>query len=485
VKLIRSVLLTVLTTAALLLTGFSPQSPSASSSADSDPRLQSAYRFEQDNWIYVHLEGPPRQVGFQHGYLLANEIGNAFNAIKFHDVYRTKRDWDFYRGVARDILWPHIEQEYRDELNGIVEGAKARGVKMDIYDLVALNAFEEVPDYYVPELNKKSHLQNAPHLSAPGNCSAFVATGSYTKDHQVVIAHNNWTSVIPGARWRIVFDIVPEHGNRILMDGFPGVIASDDDFGINSAGIIVTETTIAQFSGFDPSGKPEFVRARKAQQYANSIDDYLRIMLDGNNGGYANDWLLADRKTGEVARFELGLKNHRVWRTKDGYFVGSNFPSDPKLIKEETTFDVNDASSSMNARHARWDQIMAQHKGRIDAKMAQQFLSDHYDTFEKKEEANERTLCGHVETSPRGVKEWDWGPYHPGGTVQAKSADASMVNGNQMSMYARTGHACGADFIKDDFLRKHPEYHWQAPVLTDMKSGPWSLFRSGQKQQAK
>jgi len=26
-------------------------------------------------------------------------------------------------------------------------------------------------------------------------------------------------------------------------------------------------------------------------QYAESIDDYVRIMVDRNNGGYANDWL--------------------------------------------------------------------------------------------------------------------------------------------------------------------------------------------------
>src|ERR1039458_3463065 len=98
-----------------------------------------------------------------------------------------------------------------------------------------------------------------------------------------------------------------------------------------------------QFSGFDPNGIPEFVRGRKALQYSSSIDDYVRIMLDGNNGGYANDWLIGDRKTGEVARFELGLKDHQVWRTKDGYFVGSNFPSDPKLTKEETKFDPRDS----------------------------------------------------------------------------------------------------------------------------------------------
>ena len=78
----------------------------------------------------------------------------------------------------------------------------------------------------------------------------------------------------------------------MLMDGFPGVITSDDDFVVNSAGLMITETTISNFHGWDPNGKPEFVRARKAMQYAGSIDDYVKIMLDGNNGGYANDWLL-------------------------------------------------------------------------------------------------------------------------------------------------------------------------------------------------
>ena len=95
---------------------------------------------------------------------------------------------------------------------------------------------------------------------------------------------------------------------------------------------MVTETTITQFEGWDPDGKPEFVRARKAMQYSRSIDDFVRIMLDGNNGGYANDWLIGDNKTGEIALFELGLKNHSVQRTKDGCFFGANFPVSPKLL---------------------------------------------------------------------------------------------------------------------------------------------------------
>ena len=36
------------------------------------------YRFERDGWIYVHLEGSPLEIGYQHGYLLAPEVARRF-----------------------------------------------------------------------------------------------------------------------------------------------------------------------------------------------------------------------------------------------------------------------------------------------------------------------------------------------------------------------------------------------------------------------
>ncbi len=445
--------------------------------ARSQERLRGAYRFERGGWIYAHLEGEPANIGFQHGYLLAPEIADALAAVQRSDTHQTKRDWEFFRRAAHDMLWPKIDAEYQAELKGIVEGLRARGVSMDLDDLVALNAFEELPDYYVPWYNQQHNVAGAPKLSSPGNCSAFVATGSYTRDHQIVIAHNNWTSYLHGERWRIIFDIVPQRGYRILMDGFPGVIASDDDFGINSDGLMITETTIAQFIGWDPHGTPEFMRARKALQYASSIDDYVKIMVDGNNGGYANDWLLGDRKTGEVAQFELGLKHFRVWRTKDGYFVGSNWARDPQLLAEETTFDPHNPETSPNARRTRWEQIMKEAKGKIDVSLAEKLLADHFDAYQKKEGADERTLCGHTDVSPRGVQVWEWDPYYPGGAVQGKATDSAMTA--RMSFSARLGHPCGQDFLVQPFLAAHPEYNWQAPLLRDMKAGPWTAFRSG------
>src|ERR1700693_3672917 len=57
-------------------------------------------------------------------------------------------------------------------------------------------------------------------------------------------------------------------------------------------------------------------------------------------------------------------------------------------------------------------------------------------------------------------------------------ADSRMAE--NMSSVARAGHPCGADFHAEDFLKEHPEYSWQKPLLRDMKAGPWTKFRSGQ-----
>jgi len=434
-------------------------------------RLRKASRSgERSGWIQVHLEGSPADIGFQHGYLLAPEIKDNFKAISTELVHDEKRDWEFFRKTAREVFWPHIEQEYRDELNGIVDGLAAHGVKLDAWDIVAMNAWLELP-YYDKALSK---APGAPTGAGPGDhCSAFVATGSYTKDGRIVIGHNNWTSYSSGERWNIMFDIVPAKGSRFIMDGAPGLIHSADDFGINAAGIVITETTISGFSGFDPGAVPEFVRARKAMQYSASIDDFARLMKEGNNGGYANTWLVADRKNNEIASLELGLKNVTLQRSKDGFFVGSNFPADPKLVKEETDFDVNDKSKSENARHARWLTLMDQYKGKIDVAAGQKFLSDHFDTYEGKVDASERTLCGHIEASPRGMGTWQ-APYAPAGAVQNKVTDAAGAE--KLSLTAALGHACGVSYKSSEHLTKHPEFAWMKEILRDMPARGWTRF---------
>jgi hypothetical protein len=461
---------------------------------DANPATSgSGYRFSSGGWTYVHLEGDPGQIGFQHGQLLAREIEDLVHVAQVENIHSTKRSWEFYRETSRKVFWPHIDAEYQQEISGIARGVQSRGIKLDEWDIVALNATlgGELPFYYVPWLEKheqaeheqakREHAANAPHLVPEGHCSAFIATGSYTKDGKIVIAHNNWSSYAEGSRWTIMFDIQPAHGHRMLMDGAPGVITSQDDFGINDAGLLITETTITQFEGFDPDGKPEFVRSRKAMQYASSIDEYVSIIKDGNNGGYANDWLIGDRKTGEIAYLELGLKNTPLWRSKDGYFISSNFARDPQLIRDETPgFDPNNLSRSENARRITWEKRIAGSKGQIDVDLAEKFLADHVDSYTGKTEADSRSLCGHIDKDPQGVPEWDDEAYYPDGAVTGKVTDSDLAA--RMALIGHAGHPCGEDFLAAPFLAAHPEFSYLKPILKDMKSGPWTTFTAGERK---
>jgi hypothetical protein len=289
------------------------------------------------------------------------------------------------------------------------------------------------------------------------------------------MAHNNWSEYVIGERWNIIMDIVPEKGNRIFMDALPGFIHSGDDFNINSAGLIVTETTISAFSGFDSTGTAEFIRARQAIQYSSTIDEWVSIMEDKNNGGYANDWLIGDNKTGEIARFELGLKNHFLERTKDGYFVGANFPVNEKLIKEETSFDPSKPDESANMRRLRWDELMKDYRGKINIESAKAFMGDHYDMYRKQEKAGRFSLCGHIDEDNTGITGLTWdAPYFPAGAVQGKVTDGNAAK--EMQFWAIMGHPCGEPFIVNSFLDSHPEYNYQKEFLRDMPGEEWTLF---------
>ena len=441
--------------------------------------LAKASRVDTNGWINVHLEGTPREIGFQHGWLLAPEIDDLLKALAHFLEGSTKRDWAFFRGAAERMFWPKLEAEYQEEIEGIVAGPSGPAPPLrrtTAIDITVLNGWIELAWYYVPYLDEHGQ-EGRRRQQGPGYCSAFIATGSWTEGGGIVIGHNNWVDYIIGSRWNVIADIVPATGHRILMDGMPGAIHSGDDFVMNGAGLVYTETTMGTFKGFREEGTPEFARARKAAQYAASIDDFVRIMSADNNGAYANDWLVGDTKTGEIAKFELGLKNQRLWRTTDGYFVGSNFPGDEKVIAEETTFNAG-RQGAVRAREesalgAADGGVQGLHRRRGRRSSSRPTTS----TWPRGRRDPTATCSAATSTRIRKARPSSAGrPSPPPDRSRAKSTSSALVK--EMKMWAHMGHPCGRDFIAADFLAKHPEFAWQKPYLKDLKASPWTLFEA-------
>jgi hypothetical protein len=455
----------------------------AAAAAD-DPvkRYEKGYRFEQDGWIYLHIEGAPFERGVQHGYLLAPELEKILKNMR-HLIYQdTGKEWAFFVQAAEKLFAPWLDPEYRAEIRGIAAGARKAGVQVTWQDILAWNGYSELVDYWWP--NAITKYRYAPRLPAQSDrCSAFLATGKATKDGKIVMAHNSWDNFEKGQFYNLILDILPEKGYRILMQSVPGYIDSFSDFFVTGAGIMGTETTIGGFGLFEEKAAPEFLRVRKAMQYSWTLDDFVRILKHRNNGGYANSWLLADTKTGEIMRFELGLKFSNVERTKDGWFIGFNAPLDPRIRNLECgNTGFADIRRHQGARQVRLTQLMRQHHGRIDTEIAKQILADHYDVYLKKDNPCSRTVDGHYELDDRAFMSQPGRPlpFQPRGTVDGKVMDSDLAK--DMSFWARFGNSSGMPFQAEAFLKEHIQWEHLRGYLEDRPSRPWSLFLAGERK---
>jgi hypothetical protein len=268
----------------------------------------------------------------------------------------------------------------------------------------------------------------------------------------------------------------------MFMQSAPGWIDSFADFFVTSTGIMGTETTIGGFNQYDPDGVPEFVRARLAMQHAETLTDFVGTMLEHNNGGYANSWLLADTYSGDIMRFELGLKYHNIeMNPKSGYFIGFNAPIDPRIRNMEcSNTGYADVRRHQGARQVRLDQMIKGHYGDIDAvRVAQDILADHHDVYREQRgksiliNPGSRTICGHYERDPREYMSQPGRPlpFQPRGAVDGKTMDSDMAE--NMEMWARWGNSCGTPFNAEEHINKHPQWEYLRGYLKSHPGHDW------------
>jgi hypothetical protein len=440
--------------------------------------LRAAERHERAGWVYLHVEGGPRERGFQHGYLLAKEIAECLRVVRAHWRHDSSMEWSWLIAHTKGFIEPGIDSENRAELQGIADGMKAAGLPMTYDEIVTYNAELELELYWWP-LAAKKLTDNIDVVRKPRqSCSSFIATGRMTRDGGIVLGHNTMGDYVEAVA-NVVIDIKPAGGHRILMQTQPGWIHSGTDFFITDAGLVGSETTIGGFKHFSEKGVPEFVRMRRATQDAANVDQWCAIMKRGNNGGYANAWLLGDVNTGEIARLELGLKYTGFERTNDGFFIGSNIAEDPHILRLETDSRDDDIRLSDVARRVRWKQLMKENAGKIDLALGEKMEGDCYDTCLKEEKPDSRTLSGHfeLETELRAPSPGEV-PFHPNGSFDAKVVDSRMAKA--MSFAARWGSADGSSFDAPAFLAAHPQFDWLEGYLKSRPAEPWVEFKTGE-----
>ena len=452
-------------------------------------KVKNGISYEMNGWIYVSIKGKPKERGYAYGLLVADEMKRVKKIQEFitYNDYGVK--WQFFIEASAKYFKPKIMEhfkEFYEEMVGFSEGCSAAGTKMSVDEVIAWNNSMTLTDGWFANMPDEERIavfgegatkgSGGKEGGAPDKCSAFMANGDWTADGKIVVSHNNFSNFVDGQLARVVLDLKPEKGNRMLIQGFVGWMWSGTDFFVTSKGIIGTETTIGGFNAYE-NNIPISCRIRNAMQYGNTLDDYVKMLLDGNSGDYANSWLFGDTKTNEILRLELGLRFHNVERTKNGYFIGFNAPYDPRIRNLEcanTGFD--DIRRHQGARRVRLDDLMDEWKGKIDIEIAKKILSDHYDVYLNKENPCSRTVCSHYELDAREYMSDPTRPkpYQPRGALDGNVCDTTMAK--NMSFSLRWGNSCGIPFDKNKFCDEHREWAYLREYLEDRPQQPWTVF---------
>jgi hypothetical protein len=300
-------------------------------------------------------------------------------------------------------------------------------------------------------------------------CSSFISI----ENGNIIMAHNTHTDYLTGKTASIVMDIIPEKGNRMVMQTSPGFICSGMDWFICDNGIIGCESTIGDINYNPEFGAPYYCRIRQAMQYGNSLDDYVKIMLENNAGDYPCSWFLGDTKRKEIMMFELAFKTHSVERKREGVFYGVNSVMDPKMRSKETVDkDFGNTETSSGARNMRMHYLLFEkYAGKMTIANAKKIITDHYDVYlDENTDGNSRTVCKHIDNINANRDD-----HYPFGCTDGKVVDTKLAR--TMSFIGRFGLPCGQSFSAKKHILKHPKYKKWEPYLEDMPSRPWSILR--------
>lgn len=439
-------------------------------------------KFYQSGWVFLHIEGDASERGYQHGYLLANELKILKKSLEYLTPINTGKPWDFFVGAAVDLFYNRIGSELLNEIQGIANGAMDNGTDISWQEILAWNGYEEMTDYWFPNTKKTSNKIRPDN----SHCSAFMAHGPATQDKSIVMAHNSWNNFEFGQFSNVILYIKPSKGNRMIMQSAPGYIESFADFFVTGAGIMGTETTIGGFNKYNKNEEPEFSRIRKAMQYTNNLDDFCDTLKNKNNGGYANAWLLGDIKSNTIMRFEIGLEYflkevnpHKDGIGRgDGWFTGFNVATSDEIRNLEcSNTGFCDVRRHQGARQVRLKQLMDQYHGSINWVIAQHIISDTYDVYLNKENnPSSRTVDGHYELDDRAFMSQAGRPlpFQPRGAVDGKVCTSHMAS--IMCLAARWGNSSGIDFNAETFLEEHPQWDYLKDYLFDRPTQDWSVF---------
>jgi|UniRef100_A0AC35GH14 hypothetical protein len=229
---------------------------------------------------------------------------------KLYKYIQQNLDWINKKIVSTpkaDLYWHHVNLTYT-QLTGIHDGYR----KLKDAEYVPNISFLLNPILMIQlsgeliDLNKALNrtFDAAVDDPEPSKCSGFLKATDGNKD--LLFSHVSMSGFHTMNRvlklYKFAYDKKNVPGHTMSFSGYPGALASADDYNLISSGLASIETTISVFheelyENVKPEGQLHcWVRSIIANRLAHNGSEWTTIFAWYNSGTYNNQWTIVDYK---------------------------------------------------------------------------------------------------------------------------------------------------------------------------------------------
>ena len=242
-------------------------------SISKDNPLDGGWLEEQNGIKIIHLSGSNYDMGYQHGYLLSDEIGISMRAqlAAFEKIgYSYERLVEIW-----NIMDDYLPNEYKEEMQGMADGSGM--------------TFEEISVMCMLPAMFNHIIEDA--------CTEISLWGDATLDGKLYHVRSfDWSLSLsdpetgtPLYNTTILIVRDPDVGYRSLIPEFPGAVGSWH--GINEKGIAIGENSCMTYDSTYHGICPWF-RMRMVLDYASNSEDAIDILTSNRTCG--TNFVLSD-----------------------------------------------------------------------------------------------------------------------------------------------------------------------------------------------
>jgi len=258
--------------------------------------------------LVVHLKGSPFIRGFQHGYLLRNQIRQLYNNYFLKELLQSSshsklKRWiilQYFKLKSRQ-LEKYIPSEFREEMRGV-----AKGSGLSYQKILLMHTFLDV----MPLLRKIKKT-----------CTNFVLLPELTQSNKLF--HGRNLGFAPRKNLfknRVIFFVEPDNGFPFVHIGWPGMCGVLT--GMNANRISLGETGVGT-EDLSKTGIPIMFLLRKIIQYSPDLWKALReISKSKRMRGYTIT--ITDGKTNSAFVAEVSARMYEIIFPKDKYLIAVN-----------------------------------------------------------------------------------------------------------------------------------------------------------------